>query len=42
MIETGGRPQVPFGEEAALLASGYPLERLERLKIVMEQLQGGG
>jgi integrase len=37
MIETGGRPEFAPGEEAALLASGYPLERLERLKIVVEQ-----
>ena len=42
MIDTGGRPQFAPGEEAALLASGYPLERLERLKIVIEQHHGGG
>lgn len=37
MIETGGRPEFLDGEEAALLATGYPLERLERLKIVISQ-----
>lgn len=42
MIDTGGRPQFGPGEEAALLASGFPLERLERLKIVVEQHHGGG
>jgi hypothetical protein len=42
MIETGGRPEFAEGEEAALLASGYPLERLERLKIVIQQHHGGG
>ncbi|HEX8125169.1 MAG TPA: site-specific integrase [Allosphingosinicella sp.] len=42
MIDTGGRPDFEVGEEAALLASGYPLERLERLKIVIEQHHGGG
>ncbi|MEA3040889.1 MAG: hypothetical protein QOC65_378, partial [Sphingomonadales bacterium] len=42
MIDTGGRPEFERGEEAALLASGYPLERLERLKIVVEQHHGAG
>lgn len=42
MIDTGGRPEFADGEEAALLASGYPLERLERLKIVIAQHHGGG
>jgi integrase len=37
MIDTGGRPEFAEGEEPALLASGYPLERLERLKIVIGQ-----
>jgi hypothetical protein len=42
MIDTGGRPQFAVGEDETLLASGYPLERLERLKIVIEQHHGGG
>lgn len=42
MIDTGRRPQFASSEEAALLALGYPLERLERLKIVIEQHHGGG
>jgi integrase len=42
MIDTGGRPEFVEGEEAALLASGYPLERLERLKIVIQRHHGGG
>ena len=42
MIDTGGRPAFAPGEEAELLAAGYPLERLERLKIVIEQHHGGG
>jgi hypothetical protein len=42
MIDTGGRPDFSEGEEVALLASGYPLERLERLKIVIERDHGGG
>jgi integrase len=42
MIDTGGRPELSEREEAALLASGYPLERLERLKIVIERHHGGG
>ncbi len=42
MIDTGGRPEFADEEEAALLASGYPLERLERLKIVIAQHHGGG
>ncbi|HEY0411691.1 MAG TPA: hypothetical protein VGD66_00945 [Allosphingosinicella sp.] len=42
LIDTGGRPEFGPGEEAALLASGYPLERLERLKIVIERHHGGG
>lgn len=42
MMDTGGRPEFAPGEEAGLLASDYPLERLERLKIVVEQHHGGG
>jgi hypothetical protein len=42
MIDTGGRPEFVEGEAAALLAAGYPLERLERLKIVIERHHGGG
>jgi hypothetical protein len=42
MIDTGGRPVFATGEEAELLAAGYPLERLERLKIVIEQHHRGG
>jgi integrase len=41
MIDTGGRPEFVEGEEAALLASGYLLERLERLKIVIGRHHGG-
>jgi len=36
MIDTGGRPEFAEGEEAALLASGWSLERLERLKLLIE------
>jgi|GEM_PF-4155014 len=36
MIETGGQPTFAVGEEAALLASGCALKRLERLKLVIE------
>jgi hypothetical protein len=42
MIDTGGRPEFAPGEEAGLLAYGYSLERLERLKIVIKQHHGGG
>jgi integrase len=42
LIDTGGRPEFGPGEEASLLASGHPLERLERLKIVIERHHGGG
>lgn len=42
MIDTGGRPVFVTGEEAELLAAGYPLERLERLKVVIEQHHSGG
>lgn len=42
MIDTGGRPVFATGEEAELLEAGYPLERLERLKVVIEQHHGGG
>jgi hypothetical protein len=35
MIETGSQPAFRPGEEAALLASGWELERLERLKLLM-------
>lgn len=42
MIDTGGRPVFATGEEAELLAAGYPLERLERLKVVIEQHHSGG
>lgn len=42
MIDTGGKPQFSSSEETALLAEGYPFERLERLKIVIEQHHGGG
>ena len=42
MIDTGGRPGFATGEEEELLAARYPLERLERLKIVIEQHHSGG
>ncbi|MGA9580797.1 MAG: tyrosine-type recombinase/integrase [Allosphingosinicella sp.] len=42
MIDTGGRPIFATGEEQELLAAGYPLERLERLKVVIEQHHNGG
>jgi integrase len=42
MMDTGGRPEFAPGEEAGLLASDYSLERLERLKIVIEQHHGSG
>ncbi len=37
MIDTGGQPAFAAGEEAALPASGWALDRLERLKLVIEQ-----
>lgn len=37
MIDTGGQPSFAPGEEAELLASGWALERLERLNVVIEQ-----
>ena len=36
MIDTGGRPEFSEGEEAALLASGWAFQRLERLKLLIE------
>lgn len=42
MIDTGGRPGFATGEETELLAAGYPHERLERLKAVIEQHHSGG
>jgi integrase len=37
MMDTGGRPEFAEGEEAALLAPGWSLQRLERLKLLIEQ-----
>jgi len=42
MMDTGGRPGFATGEEAELLAAGYPLERLERLKIATAPHHRGG
>jgi integrase len=42
MIDTGGRPGFATGEEAELLAAGYPVERLERLKVLIAQHHSGG